>query len=129
MVNMTAAKLAEKIGAEFTGQDRPLTNAAVDSRAVGEGTLFFAFQGQKNDGRDFIPAVWQAGGVAVCDRPVEGNGPLLRVENVQQALIAAAEVCRGEYDLPIVAVTGSVGKTTTKEMIASVVSCFCMIDH
>ena len=92
-----------------------------DSRKIQPGQLFLALQGAR-DGHDFIPMAMEKGAAAVlCSRPQE-NIPAIVVEDVRIALgqIAAGE--RQRIGMKVVGVTGSVGKSTTKEMIACVLS-------
>jgi UDP-N-acetylmuramoyl-tripeptide--D-alanyl-D-alanine ligase len=95
-----------------------------DSRKVKPGNLFFALQGENFDGHDYIAQVWQAGGAAVVvSKHVEipaGDkaGAVILVEDTLEALQKLAGRYRQLFTIPIVAVTGSVGKTTTKDMLA-----------
>ncbi len=93
--------------------------ANIDTRKLQPGELFVALQGAR-DGHDFIPAAMEAGAVAVlCSRSV-GDYPAIIVEDTRKAL---GDIARGErkrIGMKVVGVTGSVGKSTTKEMIATV---------
>ena len=97
-----------------------------DSRSVAEGDLFLALRGERFDGHDFVEAAFERGAsAALVERSWEGagqslSGPLLAVDSTLLALGAVAQAYRRRYDLPVVAVVGSVGKTTTKELIAAV---------
>ena len=96
-----------------------------DSRETKAGVLFVARIGAMRDGHDFLPQCF-ANGVTAClsqkaVAPTNGAVVLL-VPDTAQALLDLAAYYRSLFDLPVVAVTGSVGKTTTKEMIAAVVS-------
>lgn len=95
-----------------------------DSREVRPGDLFFALKGERFDGHDFVRDVAAKGAVAVVAERAKVNGqPLgcgkILVENTIQALGRLATCFRGEFDLPVMAVGGSNGKTTTKELLAS----------
>ena len=93
--------------------------AANDTRTIAEGELFVALQGQR-DGHDFIPAAMEKGAAAVlCTRRV-GDYPAIYVEDPRLALGQIAHEERMRLGMKVVAVTGSVGKSTTKEMIAQV---------
>ncbi|MDR0769451.1 MAG: UDP-N-acetylmuramoyl-tripeptide--D-alanyl-D-alanine ligase [Dysgonamonadaceae bacterium] len=93
-----------------------------DSREVREGTLFVALKGQRADGHDFICEAEKKGAVAaVVEHEVAGiHIPQLIVPSVVWALGDLARIWRGRLNIPVVAVTGSVGKTSTKELIAYV---------
>lgn len=96
-----------------------------DSRQIQAGDLFFAIKGEKFDGHNFLDEVAAKGAVAVvCERSrrpaqLPGCGVLL-VENVRQAFGELGAAYRAAFDLPVVAVGGSNGKTSTKELIAAV---------
>ena len=97
-------------------------------REVRPGCIFVAFPGERFDGHDFVPQAIAAGAVAaVTEQPIEGC-PCLVVENTGRALLKIARFYREKFHPVLVGVTGSVGKTTTKEMIACVLeSQFCTL--
>ncbi|HSW49590.1 MAG TPA: UDP-N-acetylmuramoyl-tripeptide--D-alanyl-D-alanine ligase [Bryobacteraceae bacterium] len=98
----------------------PVTGWCVDTRTLAPGDLFFALRGPARDGHDFVPAAFAAGAAAaVVDRPMEAAGPALQVPDVLEALQELALWARGRWDGQVVAVTGSAGKTSTKEIIAA----------
>ena len=89
-----------------------------------KGCLFLPLVGEKFDGHDYIGASLEAG-AAACLTAVEPaqlkpGKAYIRVENTQDALRDLASWYRGQFPIPVVAVTGSVGKTTTKDMVAAV---------
>ena len=102
---------------------REITSITTDSRTVAPGCLFAAIPGARVDGHDFIGQA-AAGGAAcvLCSRPADAPVPQILVPDVPAALRAVAAWYRGRFAIPFVGVTGSVGKTTAKEMIASVLS-------
>ena len=94
-----------------------------DSRETKEGVLFVARVGEVRDGHDFLPQCFANGVTACLSQKVVAptNGAIvLLVPDTGKALLDLAAYYRNLFDIPVVAVTGSVGKTTTKEMIASV---------
>jgi len=100
-----------------------VTGVAIDSRAVEPGQLFFAFQGSRVDGHNFIGEALCRGAMgAVISKQVllETERPLIRVQNTYKALQDLARFYRNLFRVPVVAVTGSTGKTTTKDLIAGV---------
>lgn len=100
-----------------------ITAITTDSRALTPGCLFAAIPGARVDGHDFIAAAAQAGAACVlCNRFVDAAIPQIKVPDTQLALRQIAAFYRCQFDIPFVGVTGSVGKTTAKEMIASVLS-------
>lgn len=93
---------------------------STDTRDLPEGCLFLALRGERFDGHDFVPEAIGAGAVAaVTDHPIEGC-PCLVTENTALALLKIGAFYRKKFQPFLVGITGSVGKTTTKEMIACV---------
>src|SRR5207249_9517907 len=106
--------------------DPRFERAAIDSRDVQKGDLFFAVRGEREDGHDFVAQAIEAGAFgAVVERPVDApaGAPLFHVSDSLEALQRLAGWWRRRYDVKVIAVTGSVGKTTCKELIASVLGC------
>lgn len=99
-----------------------VTQVVIDSRKIKQGGLFLATKGERVDGHDFIPEVYQKGALAVvCEKaPEDKNIPYILVEDSLVALKQIAEYYRKQLDVKVVGITGSVGKTSTKEFIASV---------
>lgn len=128
MENMTLENIAAACkGTYFGGEQerkREICGAVTDSRQVQEGFLFIPIKGEKADGHDFIPDVFAKGAVAVLSEKKLGDcqNPYILVESSTQALKDIAEFYRSQLSIPVVGITGSVGKTSTKEMIASVLS-------
>lgn len=106
--------------------DKKVLGYAIDSRQVKLGDLFFALKGEKFDGHDFLKDVAAKGAVAAIVensyRGESGGLILLKVENVVQALQKLAQTIQSRRRQKIVAVTGSLGKTTTKEFITTLLS-------
>lgn len=104
--------------------EHPIQGVVTDSRAVQKDFLFVAVVGERVDGHRFIQNVYQDGALcAVSEQKLEDPaGPYLLVEDTLQALKDAAKAYRETLSIPVVGITGSVGKTSTKEMIASVLS-------
>jgi UDP-N-acetylmuramoyl-tripeptide--D-alanyl-D-alanine ligase len=95
---------------------------SIDTRTLKEGDLFVALQGDNRDGHDFVRAAFEAkaGAALVTHRPDGVTGPLLTVAHTQRGLEDLARAARARSNARIVAVTGSAGKTTTKEILALV---------
>lgn len=108
------------------GQAEYITGAGIDSRRIGPGDLFIPLVGERADGHDFIPTVAAAGAAAVLTEKELATYPddltVIRVASCEQAMKDIAAHIRGLYDLPVIAVTGSSGKTTTKDIIHGVLS-------
>lgn len=128
MKNLTLRRAAEACGGKLCnydeGTDREVSGVVLDSRLSGENFLFVATKGERADGHDFISQVMEKGAAGiVCERePDSLTGPYILVEDSFQALKDIAEFYRKQLDIKIVGITGSVGKTSTKESIASVLS-------
>ena len=100
-----------------------LTAITTDSRAVVPGCLFAAIRGQTADGHDYISMAAEKGASCVlCTRFVDVDIPQIRVEDTLAALRQIAAFYRCQFDIPFVGITGSVGKTTAKEMIGAVLT-------
>lgn len=100
-----------------------ITAITTDSRTIVPGCLFAAIPGARVDGHDFIAAAAEQGAACVlCNRPVEAKVPQIIVPDTQEALRHIAAFYRSQFEFPFVGITGSVGKTTAKEMIAAVLS-------
>lgn len=125
MESRTLAQIASFVGCSAPGWDRiTVCGLEKDDRAVEPGDLFVAIRGEKFDGHDFAKSAAAHGAVAIlADREIaDCPVPVLRVEDTVRGLQAIARGYRKEFSPHVVGVTGSVGKTTTKEMIASVLS-------
>ena len=125
MENMTVSMAACLCEGEIRGKGNPeisLGRIVIDSRQVSEGDLFVAFRGERVDGHDFLDAAFARGaGCCLVDHiPVGQNGLVILVPDVQSAIEKIAAGYRQQFDIPLVGITGSVGKTTAKEMISAV---------
>jgi UDP-N-acetylmuramoyl-tripeptide--D-alanyl-D-alanine ligase len=101
-----------------------VSGIAIDSRGASPGQLFFAFSGSRVDGHRFVGDALSRGAAAVISRrvSVHSDQPLIMVEDTLLALQALAGYYRGLFTAPVVAVTGSTGKTTTKDLITGVLA-------
>lgn len=98
-----------------------ISGVCIDSRKVEPGCLFVALKGQRVDGHQFIPEAIQRGAIAVlCEEKVSAAVVQLVVNNSLEALASMANHYRQKLTCPMIAVTGSNGKTTVKEMIAAI---------
>ncbi len=128
MKNMTLANIEKACGGTYIGEenakDIEVLGVVIDSRQVERGYVFVAIPGEKVDGHKFIPDVFKKGAAAVLSeqRLEHPAGPYILVESTTKALRDLAEFYRKSLDIRVVGITGSVGKTSTKEMIASVLS-------
>lgn len=126
MKNLTLENIAKVCSGTYFGseslKDKTISGVVIDSRKVEKDFLFVAVKGVKVDGHKFIPDVMEKGAAAVLSEQKLENpvGPYILVENTLEALKQLAEYYRKSLDIKVVGITGSVGKTSTKEMIASV---------
>jgi len=139
--NLTLREVAFAIGAESEGIGNILiSEVSIDSRRIKRGGLFIAIKGENFDGHDFIENAFKAGAAACvvehgkeytgktsgsgfsAGETIEVRCPILRVGSTAKALLDLSESHRRKFNVPVVAVTGSSGKTTTKDMIASVLT-------
>ncbi len=128
MKPLTLETIARVTGGEYVG-DNALINTCIsgvvkDNREAYEGCLFICIRGERVDGHDFAGKAYAAGAACcLAEQPLkEPRGPYVRVESTLQALKTLGEYYRSLFDIPVIGVTGSVGKTTAKEMTAAVLS-------
>ena len=94
------------------------TGMSIDTRSLKPGDLFVALKGDTRDGHDFVKAAFDAkASAALVSQDVSVSGPLLKVGHVQRGLEDLARASRLRSHAKVIAVTGSAGKTTTKEML------------
>ncbi len=122
---MLLSQAAQVLGGKLIGNDVTFAAVSSDSRTIAMGDLFVALQGENFDGSEFVAAAAQSGAVAALVNTTSYQGgepacPLLLVEDTRLALGRLAAYWREQFDIPLVAVTGSNGKTTVKEMLASI---------
>ncbi len=120
---MSLREAATAIGARLVGEDVRFASVSTDSHTLERGALFIALRGERFDGRRFIGAAKERGAAAAIVEDPDASLtelPFLVVENSRLALGRLAAHWRGRFDIPLVAVIGSNGKTTVKEMIAAI---------
>ena len=119
---MTLSQLTTALSGQQVGADATFTGVSIDSRSVSTGQLFVALAGPRFDGHDYLADVKAKGAVAaLVEREVAGvDLPQLLVKDCRVALGQLGALNRAAFDKPVVAITGSSGKTTVKEMLASI---------
>jgi len=121
---MQVAEAAGVLGGAIVGADGEFTGVSTDSRTIGKGELFVALRGERFDGHAFVAAVSKSGAAAaMVDRAFDAASvgvSLVVVEDTRLALGALAKHWRARFDPVLIGVAGSNGKTTTKEMLASI---------
>jgi UDP-N-acetylmuramoyl-tripeptide--D-alanyl-D-alanine ligase len=114
VLNAIALHVTEPVRSHTT------TGLTTDTRAIQSGELFLALRGESFDGHRFVEQAIAAGAIAaVVDQPIAAQVPQLVVENTLKAYQSIGRWWRDQFDIPVIAITGSVGKTTTKELIAA----------
>jgi UDP-N-acetylmuramoyl-tripeptide--D-alanyl-D-alanine ligase len=120
---MTLIELSKVIAGELIGADARFNAINIDSRTIKTGELFFAIVGEFFDGHNFLNDVQQKGAVAaVVNKKIDIDLPIIVVTNTRKALGDLAAYHHSKYAIPTLAITGSCGKTTTKTMLASIMS-------
>ena len=127
MDKMTVEQAVNACAGEFKGDrkffDREITSLVTDSRKVIPGGAYGAIKGERVDGHDFIGSAFDAGAFLVVgekDLDPEGKGVYVKVPSTVEAVGRIARDYMQILDIPVVGITGSVGKTSTKEVIAAV---------
>jgi UDP-N-acetylmuramoyl-tripeptide--D-alanyl-D-alanine ligase len=123
---MSLSEASAAIGAEALGGDPRFVSVSTDSRTLARGALFVALRGERFDGHRFLDAAREGGAAAAMvdeesrSRAEDVRLPLLVVGDTRISLGRLAARWRERFEIPLVAVTGSNGKTTVKEMIAAI---------
>ncbi|MFI3250175.1 MAG: UDP-N-acetylmuramoyl-tripeptide--D-alanyl-D-alanine ligase [Eubacteriales bacterium] len=115
-----------KLVGNFSDKTTTITQIDIDSRKISQGSLFLPIVGENVDGHDYIPSALEQGSAGVLlSKEQESYDPTkfyLLVPNTQKALGDLALWYRRQFTIPFIAITGSVGKTTTKDMVAAALS-------
>jgi len=122
-MNLTLEEISSAVGGVLNGPgSQKVTGYSIDSRTLQPGALFFAVKGPRFDGHDFVQQVFQKNAAAaVVEEPTTTySGSTIRVKSTVEALQTLATEVRRRWGKPIIGITGSAGKTTTKEMVAAV---------
>ena len=127
MKAMSLREIATACGGQYHGDasnlHKQVAGVAIDSRKIKQDYLFIPIKGARVDGHAFIPQVMEAGALCtLSEKPLENISSYILVESCEQALKDLAEHYRKALGIKVVGITGSVGKTSTKEMIASILS-------
>ncbi|MDP2152947.1 MAG: UDP-N-acetylmuramoyl-tripeptide--D-alanyl-D-alanine ligase [Methylotenera sp.] len=120
---MNLSEIASVLNAKHVGADEQFTSVGSDSRNIVAGQLFVALKGANFDGNTFAQEALKLGAAAVLvsDESVQAE-PRLVVADTRLALGELAKYWRGKFNVPVIAITGSNGKTTTKEMLTAILS-------
>ncbi|PCJ30160.1 MAG: hypothetical protein COA99_18500 [Moraxellaceae bacterium] len=120
---MLISEAAKKIDGELTGSDISFASVSTDTRSIKAGDLFVALRGPNFDGHEYLDVAKKNGAVAVLiSKSVKTSLPAIMVKDTRLGLGRLAAAWRAQYQLPTIAVTGSCGKTTLKEMLAAILN-------
>ena len=127
MKPFTLEEIAAACGGTYVGSQAEkktvITSVERDSRQIKNGSLFLAIRGERVDGHDYILKCYDSGAVcAICEKAPETDKPYILVPSTLEAVKKIGKAYREKFDIPIVGVSGSVGKTSTKEMLYAVLS-------
>lgn len=118
---MSMNDLANLLHADSPGSDSKFHSVSTDTRKLSSKELFFAISGPNFDANEFVDEAWKKGAVgAVVSREMQAKLPVIVVDDTVRALAAFASVWRQRFVMPVIAITGSNGKTTTKEMVGCI---------
>lgn len=121
MIHMQVAEAAAALQAQCSDGERTFTGCSTDSRSCQREQLFVALKGPNHDGHEHVSEAGRRGAAAaLVSRSVDAPMPMIRVADTLQALGRLAALWRDRFDIPIIGVTGSNGKTTVKEMLAAI---------
>lgn len=115
-------EIANIVGADPLDRDAVCTGVSTDTRTLQPGDVFFALTGEHFDANRFLNEAFEKGASAavMSDRNADSHGPCIRVDDPLHALQRFARDHRRRYDIPLIAITGSSGKTSSKDLIAAV---------
>ncbi len=116
----TASELARIVNAAPTALDAECSGVSTDTRTLRPGQVFFALSGENFDGNRFVPEAFAKGASAAVAQVSLGDKPCIVVENPLEALQRFAAHHRKQFTVPVIAITGSCGKTTAKDCVAAV---------
>jgi UDP-N-acetylmuramoyl-tripeptide--D-alanyl-D-alanine ligase len=123
MIDWPLSAIQRAVGGDLCGPDRAIAGVSTDTRTVAPGQLFVALRGERFDGHDFLEQAVAAGAGALLvtdGARIPAGASALVVADTRLALGRLAAAWRAGFEIPVIAVTGSNGKTTTKEMIAAI---------
>ena len=123
MISMLLSEAAKTLGSSLTGEDVVFLGCSTDSRTIEKGNLFIALKGDCFDGHQYISVAEKKGASSlIVDRGTPNTKPFVKVKNTRKAMGLLAKSWREKITIPLIAITGSNGKTTVKEMVTSILS-------
>ena len=123
MIDMLLSNAAAALQTDYFGKDVRFHGCSTDSRNVKTGEMFIALRGERFNGHDYIENAKQGGAVAaIVDSESEPPLPFIPVNNCRDAMGTLAGMWRSKFNIPVIAITGSNGKTTVKQMVSEILS-------
>lgn len=120
-MKLLSTEIAAYVGGRAQGAEVLCESVSIDSRTLSPGALFVAIRGEHADGHAFLEsAIARGARAALVERATPGSVPTIQVADTRKALAELAQAWRARFDIPVVGVTGSNGKTTVKGMLASI---------
>ncbi len=130
MIQLTLGQIASVLNTDTPSATTAFQGISIDTRTLEPGNLFIAIRGENLDGHDYIEEAQKKGAVAaVISREIPTSLPKLLVKDTTKALGEIGSYWRNQFDINVVAVTGSNGKTTLKNMIAQIMIAACHGDE
>lgn len=132
MIHMQISKVAEILSTKYHGKDIHFSGCSTDTRTLNSHELFIALHGENFDGHDYVDKAKDLGAGAVLIEAkndaldssiIASSVPTITVDNTRKAMAVLAKKWRASFSIPLVAITGSNGKTTVKEMVAGILNC------
>ncbi|MEM1244406.1 MAG: UDP-N-acetylmuramoyl-tripeptide--D-alanyl-D-alanine ligase [Pseudomonadota bacterium] len=121
MIQGQLAKLAQELNLELIGNDNSFKGISIDSRRLEKGNIFVAIRGERFDGHDFIEAASKKNPACIIsEKPLTINYPYILCKNSRLLLGKMASWWRSKFHIPFLALTGTCGKTTTKQMLGEI---------
>ncbi|MCZ6804548.1 MAG: UDP-N-acetylmuramoyl-tripeptide--D-alanyl-D-alanine ligase [Proteobacteria bacterium] len=123
MISMSLSKAAIATKSNFNGKDIIFSGCSTDSRTIEKGNLFIALKGDYFDGHEYVSVAEENGASSLMvEREVSHTKPMLKVKDTRKAMGLLARSWREAMTIPLIAITGSNGKTAVKEMVSSILS-------
>ncbi len=123
MTWLTLSQIAEMTDGTLHGKDRAVESISTDSRTVQSDQLFVAIAGERFDAHDFVQGIEAKAAAALVHKKIDCELPQIVVKDTLQSLGVFAQAWRKQFLNPVIGLTGSNGKTTVKEMLASILAC------
>lgn len=123
MISMALHQAADSVHGQLQGNDAIFSGCSTDTRTLQKGELFIALRGERFDGHTFIDQAIESGAcAAMVEAGPEQSLPVIVVDDCRRAMNDLAHYWRQQFKIPVVAITGSNGKTTVKDLVTAILS-------